>query len=82
MKPQDRLENAYAGPARDKAQRKLESHARAWRHDPQMEALLVMKRDSPDRYDQQPANLKASLGYYLTEKEAAEAIGIDTGGAA
>lgn len=59
----------------DKQRRKLESLARSYKPNPQMDVLEAMKRDQPGQYAKVSPGLKMSLAGYIAAREAAEQVG-------
>lgn len=61
----------------DRATRKLQSAASAYRPQPELDRLAQLRDDNPAEYEKLSTNLKMQLGYYLQAKAAAEHLGGD-----
>lgn len=63
-----------------KADRKRKHVASMWRRDPKLEEVARLQRENPAAFERLSAEAKMSLGYYLEQKAAAEAEGVDVSG--
>lgn len=59
----------------DKERRKLESLARTYKPDEQMDALEKMKAEHSEQYARMSPQLKMALGGYIAAREAFEQVG-------
>lgn len=65
---------------RDHPDRVRQERAHRWRWNSQMERVLDIKSKDPATFATLDPTLKVAVGYYASEKAAAEAEGIDTDG--
>lgn len=52
----------------------------SWRFDPDLEHALELKQSRPDAWDALGPETKMAAGYYVNDKAAAKAHGIDVSG--
>lgn len=81
--PSHEVADAIEGIASDwKFRRRLESKAKSFRSDPQMEQAIRLRgsQRSHDnaKFDALPPSVKLALGYYVEAKQAAAELGLPT----
>jgi hypothetical protein len=62
---------------RSRAERRDEARAKRWRHIPELERAIKLRDTDPAAYARLDATTKLSVGYYETDRAAAEAAGVD-----
>jgi hypothetical protein len=74
MTVRERLTNAYTEREGASDLATLRRLADTFQESPEMEALLKLRRDDPAKFDKVIGNIRMSLGFYLTAKEAHVAV--------
>lgn len=77
--PANPIEGTY-GPAKTPQEWREESRASIWRYEAELERLEHLEQTKPDLFASLGPAARLKLGFYLADRQAAAAAGIDTTG--